>query len=79
MYLKIDEELYQRIQRITGTDYEVKGGLVPSENVTEIIADLLLEIDRLEDKYKDFEQEVEDNYKPISYAEQVGYNERDFY
>lgn len=79
MYLKLPDEMLKRIQKITLTDYEAKLGYVPAESVTEIIADLLLEIDRLEEKYKDFEQEVEDNYKPISYAEQVGYNEKEFY
>ena len=78
MYLKLEDETLKRIQSITLTDYEAKLGYVPAESVTEIIADLLLEIDRLEEKYKDFEKEVEENYEPISYAKQVGYNERDF-
>ena len=41
--------------------------------------DLLHELDVLQEKYEDLEKDLEDNYKPISYAEQIGYNERDFY
>ena len=33
----------------------------------------------IKQEYKEFKQEVEDNYKPITYAEQIGYNEKDFY
>lgn len=79
MYLKIEDEMLKRIQGITLTDYEAKLGYVPAESVTEIIADLLLEIDRLEEKYKDFEQEVEDNYKPYTKEEMYGVSDRDFY
>ncbi len=79
MYLKLEDEMLKRIQSITLTDYEAKLGYVPAENVTEMIADLILEIGCLEERIKDIEQDRDDNYKPISYAEQVGYNERDFY
>lgn len=79
MYLKLSEEMLKRIQKITLTDYEAKLGYVPAESVTEIIVDLLLEIDRLEEKYKDFEQEVEDNYKPYTKEEMYGVSDRDFY
>ena len=78
-YIKIEDEMLKRIQGITLTDYGEKLGYVPAESATDIIADLILEIDRLEEKIEDIEQDRDDNYKPISYAEQVGYNERDFY
>lgn len=79
MYLKLDKDILKRIQGITLTEYTKEGSFLPVESVTDIIADLILEIDRLEEKIEDIEQDREDNYKPISYAEQVGYNERDFY
>ncbi len=78
MYLKLEEEMLKRIQNITGTDYEAEGNFLTIDSVGEIIADLLLAVDRLEEEIEDIEQDRDDNYKPISYAEQVGYNERDF-
>lgn len=30
---------------------------------------------RLEEQFEDFKQDVNDNYKPISQAEQIGWNE----
>ncbi len=79
MYIKLDEELYEKIKKITMTDYDAEGNFIPTESIDPMLNDLLYEIDRLEEKYKDFEEEVEENYKPISYAEQIGYNENDFY
>lgn len=79
MYLKFDEDLYNKIVAITTTDYEKYGEFVPVENVLPMIQDLVHEIDNLIEKQEEFEQEVEDNYRPISYGEQVGFNIKDFY
>lgn len=79
MYLKFDEDLYNKIVAITTTDYEKYGEFVPVENVLPMIQDLVHEIDNLIEKQEEFKQEVEDNYRPISYGEQVGFNEKDFY
>ena len=82
MYYKLDNnelEKINRVAKITSTDYEVLGNFVPVESLVAMVEDLLLEIDGLEEKIRDREQEIEDNYEPISYAEQIGYNERDFY
>lgn len=78
MYLKIDEEVLKRIEKITMTDYEAEGSFLPSEVVTDIIEDLLLEIDRLQEKYEDLEEDLEENYKPISLGEQYDISDRVF-
>lgn len=49
------------------------------EEIFNTIDELNSEIDRLQEEFDDFKKDVEDNYKPLSYAEQIGYNERDFY
>lgn len=36
--------------------------------------DLLYEVERLEEEYEDFKKDVEDNYKPVSVEEQIGWN-----
>mgnify|MGYP005977606567 FL=1 len=68
MYLEIDEKLKDKIEKITITDYDFKGNFLPSESITSIFEDLIYEIDRLEEKYEDLEQDMEDNYikRPMS-------------
>ena len=78
MYLKIDEAALKKIEDITMYDFEAEGSFLPADNVIEIIEDLLLEIDRLQEKYEDLEQDLEENYKPIPASEQYGISDRDF-
>lgn len=78
MYLEIEEELKTKIKNITGIDYDFKGNFLPSESITSIFEDLISEIDKLEEKYSDLKQDLEDNYRPISVSEQVGISDRDF-
>lgn len=78
MYLRIEEDLYKKIQNITNTDYEYKYGFIPAENTISLIEDLMCEIDRLNEKVEDIEQDIESNYKPISTSEQVGIIDKDF-
>lgn len=81
MYYKLDDNELERINRVcelTFTDYELLGNFIPVEMLMAAIEDLLIEVDRLEEKYKDFEQEVEDNYKPYTKEELYGVSDRDF-
>lgn len=82
MYYKLNNDEFERIkevEKITLGDYELLGNFIPVESMMNIIEDLLVELGKSEEKYKDFEQQVEDNYKPISYEEQVGFTEKDFF
>lgn len=36
-------------------------------------------IQRLEEELDDFKRDVEDNYRPLTYAELIGISDRDFY
>ena len=72
-----DKELIEKISKITLTNYET-GSFIKIETWKEIIYDLLDEIYNLQEKIEDIEQDIESNYKPIPYEEQIGYNERDF-
>lgn len=82
MYYKLnDDELERmyRVSKITMTDYELIGNFAPVENLMAAIEDLLVELDRAEERIEQIERDRDENYKPISYAEEVGYREEDFY
>lgn len=82
--MKISKELYMRISNLTNTDYE---GIVLSDDlfyvepevIESMFEDMFCEIDSLEEKIEDMEQDIKDNYKPISPYEMYGVSERDFY
>ena len=74
IFYRIDEnerKLLKKVSEITLTGYESLGDFIPAENLIYIIRDLTWEYDRLEEKYEDFVKDVEDNYKPIPYEEQL--------
>ena len=82
MYYKLNDDELEKMfkaSEITLTDYELIGNFAPVERLINVIEDLLIELDKAEEKIKEIERDRDENYKPISYAEQVGYNERDFY
>ena len=81
MYWKLsdkDKETIERISKITGVDYELKGNLVPIDSLIYALFDMLYEYDVKEEELEDLKQDLEDNYKPIPVAEQVGISDRDF-
>lgn len=49
------------------------------EDLFYIIDDLYYKLDRLQEEFDDYKQYVDDNYRPLTQAELIGYNERDFY
>ena len=89
--MKIDRELYERVSKLTMTDYEVDYPKEPNnefgesfvwvydnEQIENMLQDLIIEIDRLEEKIEDIEKDREDNYEPIPVGEQVGISDSDF-
>ena len=72
----IDKELYNTASRITMTDYEefiynpgARYGYISEYTAQSIISDLIHEIDILNEKIEDLEQDIQDNYKPITKEE----------
>ena len=74
--MDIDKRLLNQIER--KLDVSFNPALISEGDVMDILEELVNMIDDLEEKIKHLEQDIEDNYRPISYAEQIGYNERDF-
>ena len=54
----------------------LKKDLVSVNELIGLIEDLKGDYDVLQEKYEDLEQDMRDNYKPISVEEQIGYSER---
>lgn len=53
---------------------QFKKDIVSIDEILGLLEDLKGDYDSLEEKFEDFKQDVEDNYKPVSYEEQIGYN-----
>lgn len=84
----VDESVFDIIEKaskITLTDYDIKwfdaeniNGYIDTDNLILIIEDLICEVNHLEEKIEDIEQDMRDNYRPIPVAEQVDISDRDF-
>ena len=57
MYLKLNEELIKKIDKRTIGDYEIKGDLIPSEYIEDLISDLIVVIDELEEQLEAKDEE----------------------
>lgn len=74
---KIDERLLQDIEKITSTNYDYKNEILPNSVLT-MLENLMYEAEHWKDELRDLHRDLEDNYKAIPYAEQVGVSDRDF-
>lgn len=79
-YLLNEKELkiFKEIEEETNTSYEIENNLLPLENVMGIVEDLLSEINSLNEKLEDLENDIRENYRPIPVAEQYGISDEDF-
>lgn len=78
-------DILERASKMTATEYEIKwfdaeniSGYISTDNLLSIIEDLMCEVDRLQEELEDMEQDIQDNYRPIPVAEQVGISDKDF-
>lgn len=79
----IDIEMFDRIKDLTMTDYdfcqmnnEEEKVMISYDTVECILEDLICEIDRLEEKIEDREQDIQDNYRrlnPEELLERINY------
>ena len=80
--MTIDKKIYDNVTNLTGTSYHEfvlkENVFVKDEDVEVMIEDLIGEIDKLQEKYDDLEQDMHDNYKPISHSEMYGISDCDF-
>lgn len=86
--MMVDEKINSILERafnVTLTDYEIrwfdrsnKEGYIRAEDLISIIEDLICEVGYLKEEIEDIKQDIQDNYKPIPVAEQIGVGEKDF-
>lgn len=72
LILKLNEresELLERISKKMGVDYEQKANEIPVDSLLDIIKDLNVELDRAEQKYRNFVDVVNENYRPLTSKE----------
>ena len=85
--MKIYKDLYERIKKITLTDYEAQYTKDPDDDyvwilsesvMNDILDNLVYELDHQIEMYEDLKQDIEDNYRKIPVSEQVGISDKDF-
>lgn len=69
-----EKKIIDRASDLTFTDYELKGNDIEIETFISIIEDLICEVDKKQEEYEQLEQDLVDNYEPISVEKQVGWN-----
>ena len=74
--MDIDHSLKKDIEKIV--DYEIEPMTLEEDDVIGILEDLVSNYHILKKEFEDYKKYIEDNYKPISIAEQVGISDRDF-
>jgi hypothetical protein len=73
-YYYLDQDLKKVIEnasKITFTQYETFGDFIESEQLFNIVKDLIGEFEGLEEEFEDYKRFVEDNYKQMTIEEQV--------
>ena len=80
MTVNIDEELITMAEDITGTNYEASGSLISTDAIEFMVEELIHRYKELEDKFIEYDKEVNENYRRINtdpYLE-YGVSEKDF-
>lgn len=74
--MDIDYSLKKDIEKIVG--YEIESFEMIEDDVISLLEDLVGKYRTLEEELENTKQDLEDNYRPIPVAEQVGISDRDF-
>lgn len=74
--MDIDYSLKKDIEKIV--NYEIEPFEMTEDDVISLLEDLVGKYQILKKEFEDYKQDIEDNYRPIPIAEQVGVSDRDF-
>ena len=69
--MEINRKIYDDANKITGVDYEEIGinednYYVRDYRIEQLIEDLVYEIDHLNEKIEDMQEDIRDNYRPLT-------------
>ena len=81
MYYKLDEkdkEILKKAGDWTFEDYGIEGDFIKVDNLIACIESLVHELNNQLELYDDLQRDMEDNYRPISKAEQYDIHDSDF-
>lgn len=70
MFIKLDEKIIKKVEKLTLTKVNRKDEFVYAEDIQSMIEDLLIEIDELNEKLLDMEEDRQQNYTPINCEDQ---------
>lgn len=70
----IDKKIYDKVCETTSSGYEPlietnKEVLLSADGIMSMLEDLIWEVDSQKEKVEDLEQDIEDNYRPITKEE----------
>ena len=74
IYQKLDEKEIETIKRVsekTFTNYELLGDFIPNDSFMSIIKDLLITVESLEEELEEKEDDIKQNYRPITREEEL--------
>lgn len=74
--MDIDSKLKEDIEKIVG--YKINPFEMEEDDVIDLIENLVSEYVSLKEEYENLQRDLEDNYKPISVADQYEISDRDF-
>lgn len=74
--MDISNDIKQKIEKIIG--HTITPMTMTEEDLLDVVDDLITEYEKLEEKYQNLEQDLEDNYKPISASEMYDIDDKDF-
>lgn len=70
MFIKLDEKIIKKVEELTLTKVNREDEFVYAEDIPSMIEDLLIEIDELNEKLLDIEEDRQQNYTPINCEDQ---------
>lgn len=74
--MDIDYNMKKEIEGIV--KYTINPMTMEEDDIINVIDDLIYEYHNLKEEHEKLKQDLEDNYRPIPVAEQVGISDKDF-
>ena len=79
-YYRMNEKVMELVgeicENIPCGDYNIHGEFIPVESLISMIEDLYGEVEHLKEEMENVIQDRDDNYEPVQYKDQIGYDIR---